>query len=195
MSGNSVCWRLVSKDACQGWHPSHAGRRQLACFLIEITSPCRELYRKYAICYSCFFFINFAMCFFLLSAVFSKISHISLVLFWTDRWWPAAFTRTSHHLPGPQARQHTSVQPLITSLGKDGDITSWDVMTSSNGNFLRYWPCVRGIHRWQVDSPHKGEWLGALMFSLICAWTNGWANNRDAGDFRYHCAHYKITVI
>ena len=30
--------------------------------------------------------------------------------------------------------------------------------------------------------PHKGQWHGALMFSLICAWTNGWANNRDAGD-------------
>ena len=22
------------------------------------------------------------------------------------------------------------------------------------------------------------------MFSMICAWTNGWANNRDAGDLR-----------
>ena len=23
-----------------------------------------------------------------------------------------------------------------------------------------------------VNSPHKGQWLGALMFSLICAWIN-----------------------
>ena len=32
-----------------------------------------------------------------------------------------------------------------------------------------YWPFVRGIHRSPVNSPHKGQWHGALMFSLICA--------------------------
>ena len=26
----------------------------------------------------------------------------------------------------------------------------------------------------------------ALMFSLICAWINGWVNNREAGDLRRH---------
>ena len=36
-------------------------------------------------------------------------------------------------------------------------------------------------HRW--ISPTKGQWRGALTLSLICAWTNGWVNNRDAGDF------------
>ena len=34
----------------------------------------------------------------------------------------------------------------------------------------RYWPFVRGIHRSLVNSPHKGQWRGAMMFSLICAW-------------------------
>ena len=33
------------------------------------------------------------------------------------------------------------------------------------------------------------------MFYLICAWTNGCANNRDAGDFRRHRAHYGVTVM
>ena len=28
-----------------------------------------------------------------------------------------------------------------------------------------------------VNSPHKGQWRGALMFSLICVWINGWVNN------------------
>ena len=46
-----------------------------------------------------------------------------------------------------------------------------------------------------ADSPHKGQWRGDLMFSLICAWTNGWANNRDAGYLRCHCAHYDVTVM
>ena len=45
-------------------------------------------------------------------------------------------------------------------------------------HFPRYWPFVQGIHRSPVNSPHKGQWRGALMFSLICTWTNGRANNR-----------------
>ena len=35
--------------------------------------------------------------------------------------------------------------------------------------FPRYWPFVRGIHRPLVNYPHKGQWCGSLMFSLICA--------------------------
>ena len=45
-------------------------------------------------------------------------------------------------------------------------------------HFPRYWPFVRGIHRSPVNSPHKGQWRGALMFTLICARLNGWVNNR-----------------
>ena len=43
--------------------------------------------------------------------------------------------------------------------------------------------------------PHKGQWRGALMFSLICVWKNGWVNNREAGDLRRYRAHYDVTVI
>ena len=61
----------------------------------------------------------------------------------------------------------------------------WHIMTSSNGNiFSRFWPLVRGIHRSPVNSPHIGQWRGALMFSLICAWANGWVNNRGAADLK-----------
>ena len=52
-----------------------------------------------------------------------------------------------------------------------------------------------GIHASPVDSPHKGQWRGALMFSLICAWTNDWANNRNAGDLRRYRARYDVTVM
>ena len=62
-------------------------------------------------------------------------------------------------------------------------------------HFLRYWPFARGIHRSPVDSLHKGQWCTALMFSLICAWTNVWANNWDAGDLRRHHAQNDITVM
>ena len=46
-----------------------------------------------------------------------------------------------------------------------------------------------GNHRSPVDSIHKVQWGGTSMFSMICAWTNGSANNRDAGDFRRRGAH------
>ena len=46
-----------------------------------------------------------------------------------------------------------------------------------------------------VNSTHKGQWRGALMFSLVCVWINGWVNNREAGDFRRHHAHYDVIVI
>ena len=62
-------------------------------------------------------------------------------------------------------------------------------------NFPRYWQFVRGIHRGPVNSPHKGQWRGALMFSLICTRINGWVNNGEAGDLRHHRAHYDITEM
>ena len=69
------------------------------------------------------------------------------------------------------------------------------MMTSSNGNiFLCHWLCVREFtgHRW---IPQKCQWRGALMFSLICVWINGWVKNGDAVDLRRHRVHYDVTVI
>ena len=48
-------------------------------------------------------------------------------------------------------------------------------------HFPRYWPFVRGIRRSPVNSPHKGQWRGALMFSLICARINDWVIIGEAG--------------
>ena len=61
--------------------------------------------------------------------------------------------------------------------------------------FPRYWPFVRGIHRSPVNSPHKGQWRGTLVFPLICAWINDWVNNREAGDLRRYRAHYNVTAM
>ena len=46
-----------------------------------------------------------------------------------------------------------------------------------------------------VNSPHKGQWRGALMLSLICFWINGWVNNREAGDLKRHRGHYDVIVM
>ena len=55
-----------------------------------------------------------------------------------------------------------SLECWIGSLGAHDDVIKWK-------HFPRYWPFVRGIHRSPMTSPHKGQWRGALMFSLIYA--------------------------
>ena len=62
-------------------------------------------------------------------------------------------------------------------------------------HFPLYWPFVREIPRSPVNSPNKGLWVGALVFSLICARINSWVNNREAGDLRRHGAHYDVIVM
>ena len=72
--------------------------------------------------------------------------------------------------------------------GNHDDVIKWK-------HFPRNWPFVRGIHRSPVNSPHKGQWRGALMFTLICARINVWVNTREAGDLRRYCPHYDVIVM
>ena len=60
-----------------------------------------------------------------------------------------------------------------TRLTLHDDVIKWK-------HLPRYWPCVWGINRWPVNSPHNGQWRGALIFSLICTWIN---------------AHYDVIVM
>ena len=68
------------------------------------------------------------------------------------------------------------------------DIIKWK-------HFPRYWHFVQGIHRSPVNSPNKGQGRGALMFYLICAWINGWVNNREASDLTRHRTHYDVIIM
>ena len=64
---------------------------------------------------------------------------------------------------------------------------------------------MREIHRSPVNSLHKGEWRGALMFSLISAWIKCWVNNHEACNFgrslwcsfkdRAHLSTFKIFIF
>ena len=54
---------------------------------------------------------------------------------------------------------------------------------------------IKWKHLGPLNSPHKGQWRGALIFSLICVWINGWVNNRKAGDLRRYGAHYDVIVM
>ena len=80
------------------------------------------------------------------------------------------------------------VTEYLTHMWKHDDVIKWK-------HFRRHWPFVRGSHRSPVNSLHKGQWRGALMFSLVCAWINGWANDREASDLKRHLAHYDVTVM
>ena len=48
-----------------------------------------------------------------------------------------------------------------------------------------------------MNFPHKGQWRrrGTWLFSLICAWTNDWVNNRNAGNLRRPHAHNGLIVM
>ena len=67
------------------------------------------------------------------------------------------------------------------------------MMTSSNGNIFRVTGHLCGES--PVNSPDKGLWRGALMFSLICTRINCWVNNHETGDVRRHQAHCDVIVM
>ena len=88
----------------------------------------------------------------------------------------------------PYKRSNTAEKSPWYEVIRHDDITKWK-------HFPRYWPFVRGIHQSPVNSPHKGQSRGALMFSLICVWINRWVNYGEAGDLRRHRAHYDVILM
>ena len=75
-------------------------------------------------------------------------------------------------------------------------VSSVHMMTSSNGNIFHVTGPLCGEftgHRWIPLT--KGQWRGTLVFSLICAWINGWVNNREANGLRRHLTHYHVIVM
>ena len=103
---------------------------------------------------------------------------------------------------------HRMYRNLTGLWGEDSEITTKDTSLYCEAcmeglrdhvikwkHFPRYCPFVRGIHWSPVNSPHKGQWRGALVFSLICASINGSVNNGEVGDLKHHRAHYDVTVM
>ena len=85
--------------------------------------------------------------------------------------------------------EHPGLNPTIWNVcTMHDDVIKWK-------HFPRYWPFVRGIHRSPMNSLYKGQWCGALVFSLICVWINGWVNSGGAGDLRRYRAHYDVNVM
>ena len=90
----------------------------------------------------------------------------SLICAWMNGW-------VNNRGAGDLRRQHAHQMETVSALHFTGYLC---------GEFTG--------HRW--IPPHQCQWHGALMFSLICAWMNGWVNNRWAGDFRRQHAHYDV---
>ena len=81
---------------------------------------------------------------------------------------------------------------MITEMDNDGHFVSHDHVIKWKPRYLSF---MRGIHRSPGNSSHKSQSRRTLMFSFVCAWTYGWVNNRDAGDFKRHRAHYDVVAI
>ena len=111
---------------------------------------------------------------------------------WEYTLFGLSFTTTSIFIAGGARLQKYLPTCMLASLWIEvpihDDVIKWK-------HFPRNWPFVRGIHRSPVNSPHKGQWRVALIFSLICVWINDWVNNREAGDLRRYRAHYDVTVM
>ena len=61
-------------------------------------------------------------------------------------------------------------------------------------HFPRYWPFVRGIHRWPVNSPHKGPVMRSfdVFFDLrlnkrLSKWSRGWWFEASSRSLWRHC--------
>ena len=74
-----------------------------------------------------------------------------------------------------------SQMPELITASHD-DVIKWK-------HFPRYWPFVRGIHRW---IPHTKASDAELWCFL---WINSWVNNGEAGNLRCHRPHYDVIVM
>ena len=115
-------------------------------------------------------------------------------IYWTC-WslWP--LISYGQHLTVPHHQQahywlYTDIMFVVLKIRLyfHDDVIKWK-------HFPRHWPFVRGLHRSPVNSPQKGQWRGALMYSLICVWINDCVPNREAGDLRRFRAHYDVTLM
>ena len=105
--------------------------------------------------------------------------------------WPARVCAIQKHEVNLVCRMHlneTNYVPGNAVISIHDDVIKWK-------HFPRYWPFVRGIHWSPVNSSHKDQWRGPLVFSLICTWINYWVNNGEAGDLRRHRAHYNVILM
>ena len=158
-------------------------------------------------------FATFCVCWIKILPIFFRVRHRHLVnntfspmsdnetkisLFWWNWYHWLSCNRSKQQLRVQSVTKISSKWVVKQPYGLEIDI-SHDSIDHDDVIKCRHSPCYwlygRGIHRSPVNSPHKGQWRGALMFSLICVWINSLVNYREAGDLRRYCAHYDVTVM
>ena len=119
----------------------------------------------------------------------SRIKSAYLFIISTIVWFQYFETRYAalfmFFIKSPQAKQQNMV--LVTE--------NWSWWRHQMETFSALLAICAGNSPVPVNSPHKGQWRRALMFSLISACINGWVNNRKAGDLRRYRAHYDVIVM
>ena len=105
-----------------------------------------------------------------------------------ERSWYADYGRLNIHQMVIIVLEGRYENTFQNNLCIHNDVIKWK-------HFPLFWPFVRGIHRSPVNSPHKGQWRGALMFSLLGVWINDWVNNRETADLRRYRVLYDVTVM
>ena len=98
------------------------------------------------------------------------------------------------------------VLKMATSNAASDDFIEYDRISDPIVLYISWWPhqvetfsallaiCV-GNSPVTSEFPTQRQWCGALIFSLICAWMNGWVNTREAGDLKRHHAHNDVTIM
>ena len=77
-----------------------------------------------------------------------------------------------------------------------------NVVTNTRGVLMSS-PGKHRIINWQVECVsctfsnfrHDDVIKWKHFFIFICTWTNGWVNNRDAGDLRRRRTDYDVTIM
>ena len=70
-----------------------------------------------------------------------------------------------------------------------------NMMTSSNENISRVTGHLCGEFTGHPWISRTKSVTRSFDFSFICAWINGWVNNREADDLRRHRVHHDVTVM
>ena len=81
---------------------------------------------------------------------------------------------------------------ISTSIGPCGNVPWWSHQVEIFSALLAI--CV-GNSPVTGDLPVQRRVTRRFGVFFICAWINGLSNNREAGDLRWHCAHYDVIVM
>ena len=170
----------ISIKEIKQWENRHSSWAFVICYLLTFHKLFGRIRKWYIYFVECFLWSVLVMicCVMLYSLAMRKWHHIMLTQYITEGF-------VGHNKKkSPDERAHTTFWPydiatevtlIMFTKATRGIIYVWYIEFIPRDNqthddvikwkhFPRYWPFVRGIHRSPVNSPHKDQWRGALMF-------------------------------